>query len=88
MLSVVLDRDGRLLAEPRLSAIDLLDFEDDKEVAEEIVDDAAAALERMRRKALDDDDTVAETLRIAVRRSFVRLVGKKPIVQVQVLRVD
>ena len=88
VLSLVIDKDGRLLAEPKLSAVDLLDLEADREIALDIVDDAADALERMRPKARDDDDTVAETLRIAVRRSFNRLVGKKPIVEVQVLRVD
>lgn len=88
VVTLVIGKDGRLLAEPRISAVDLLDPVDDTEIVEALIDDAADALERMRRKARDDEDTVAETVRIAVRRSFNRLVGKKPIVEVQVIRVD
>ncbi len=88
VLTAVVDEEGVLLADPKLSAVDLLDLQRDSDVLEEILDDVEAALERMKPKARLDDDAIAEALRIAVRRGFNRLLGKKPIVEVQVIRVD
>ncbi|MEX0923782.1 MAG: ribonuclease J [Rhodovibrionaceae bacterium] len=88
VISLVVDAAGELLADAKLSAVDLLDLQADRNIVDELLDDIEAAHERLRPKARRDDEAVAEAVRIATRRGFNRLIGKKPIVEVQVIRVD
>ena len=89
-VTVVLDEAGKLLAEPRLSVQGLLDVEGDARdavVLEEVIRTIEDALERLSKAARRDDATVAETVRLAVRRRLKASRGKKPLTEVHVVRI-
>jgi len=87
LASLVLNGKGGLLAPPQLTTQGLLDETEE----EGLVAAAAAEVERavaaLRGSALADDAQVSEAVRIAVRRSFFRSLGKKPVTQVHVIRI-
>jgi ribonuclease J len=83
--SVVLSGTGRLLAEPRLTVHGLAD--DDDRAIDDAVEAIVDALDRMSNADLEDDDEIAEAIRIAVRRSFRESVGKRPLTKVHVMRL-
>jgi ribonuclease J len=87
VVSVVLDRKGRLLAPPRVSATGLLNPDQDRAGLEQAAEETERALEEMTGPELRDDAEVRETARLAVRRSLFALTGKKPTVDVHLLRV-
>ena len=89
-VTVVLDEAGKLLAEPRLSVQGLLDVEGDARdavVLEEVIRTIEDSLERLSKAARRDDATVAETVRLAVRRRLKASRGKKPLTEVHVVRI-
>ena len=83
--SIVLNGKGRLLAEPQLTVHGLAAADD------RAIDDAIEAiidvLDRMSNADRKYDDEVAETVRVAIRRSFRKLVGKQPLTKVHVMRL-
>lgn len=85
--TVVLDEDGHLLADPKLTTQGLLEDEVESDIAEDIVDAIAAAVKDMPKKHRRDDSAVEEVVRQAVRRGFRDAVGKKPVTQVHLVRV-
>ena len=86
VITVALDGEGRLVTEPRISTIGLLDG--DEEWLEESVQNAVGkALAGMPASARRNDDAVSEKVRIAVRRVFRDSFGKKPVTQVHLVRV-
>lgn len=87
VISLMLDKGGFAVAEPQLSAPGLLgDGEDDEELSEiaraEVLD-AIVDLPANRRR---DDDEVREAARKALRRFFRQELGKKPLVDVHLMR--
>ncbi len=85
-ITLVIDGRGRLIREPRVSTEGLCDpdvdgFEED--LAGEIED----LLEEMTWEELEDDDFVAEEIRIGVRRYCLQVIGLKPKTSVHVVRV-
>jgi ribonuclease J len=87
--TVVLDRKGRLVADPKVAVPGLLDGdENSEEVVQLAVDAVMEAIEGLKRDELDDDAAVTEAVRVAVRRSLRGSLGKRPVTQVQVVRLD
>jgi ribonuclease J len=86
VLSLVLDSKGRVLAKPRLSSFALAETHEDETVraAEQAVTRAVQALDL---EDLRDDEAVREAARVAVRRHFSSALGKRPIVDVQLIRI-
>ncbi len=85
-VSVVLDGDGGLRAEPELSTIGLLeDGEEDTALGAVLA--AKEALQGMKARDRRDDGKVRETVRIAVRRAFRETLDKRPVVSVHLIRV-
>lgn len=89
VLSVVVDRDGAIMDEPRLSSHGLLDPEtkDDLEIERKAVDaayDAAANLSRADRR---DDDILCEAIRVGVRRVLRMATGRRPVTKIHLFRV-
>ena len=84
--TLVVARDGRLAAAPRVTLWGLPEVADGESVSES----AARALDL----ALDDvprtagDDGFAETARRALRRVLKTLLGKRPVIEVSVIRLD
>ena len=88
-VSLVLDKDGKLLADPQFETVGLIDHDNDEEV--EIEDDLAVEIEDllddMSAGDLRDDHFVAEELRIGLRRFCFHVLGIKPKTTVHVLRI-
>ena len=89
VLTVVLDRKGRVAAEPQLSAPGLLgDTDDDYDLMDDILDDVLDALTQVDLKARADEDALIERLRRTVRRSFRSRRGKNPTTDVHLVRLE
>ena len=84
MATVVVDRRGRLVGEPRISTPGLADGEDDDLLAEFI--ETAAQAVRGGGKG-DPDERIEETVRRAIRKAAKQNLGKRPEVRVHVIRV-
>ncbi len=84
--SLAVDRSHRVLGRPRVSAPGLFE-EDDPEVAE-LGAEFAQALQDLPRELRVNDASFAEAARSALRRTFARRYGKRPLVDVHLLRVE
>lgn len=88
-LTVVVDRAGRVVSEPQLSAPGLLgDTDDDYDLMDDIVDDVLDSLSDAKDSERRDDDVLSERLRRTVRRSFRSRRGKNPATEVHLVRLD
>jgi ribonuclease J len=87
VISLVVDEDGRLIAEPEVAALGIPDLEDDLTIEDTCREAAEDAVTRLRRNAARDDDAVSEAVRRAVRGRIRFLWDKKPPVTVLVSRV-
>jgi ribonuclease J len=84
--TVVVDRKGRLMADPKVSAPGLIDPEDpDDELAEDLVEAVRGAVARLPDKA--PDEAIGEAARRAARKLVSQRLGKKPAVDVHVVRI-
>jgi ribonuclease J len=88
VVTVVLDRKNRLAAPPVVSIQGVLDEEHDAATEETLADDVAAAMKALPRRAGDDDAMVHDAVRRAIRQRTVAEAGKKPMVQVHLVRLD
>ncbi|MFN4089459.1 MAG: ribonuclease J [Alphaproteobacteria bacterium] len=87
MISLVVGRDGALLAEPQISARGLSEEIEDgrlQEAMADIVERAVAALPPGRRQ---DDEAIRDAARSALRRTLRNRYDKRPIVEVHVMRL-
>ncbi len=87
MATVVLDTRGRLTAAPRLSAPGLVDAEADGTAIDRAVAAIVHAVDDLSADARSQDAVVAEAARRAVRRVLFEEIGKRPVTEVQVVRV-
>ena len=83
--SVAVDRHGVVLGRPRITAPGLFDTDDDElaRVAndlQDILEDLPAALRR-------DDASCVEAAKAALRRALGRRIGKRPMVDIHLIRV-
>jgi ribonuclease J len=86
--TVVLDRKGRLVADPQVAVPGLIDGDTrDIEAVALAVDAVTEAIEGLKRDQLDDDAAITEAVRVAVRRSLRASIGKRPLTQVQIVRI-
>lgn len=87
VVTVVVDRMGKLMGDPQLSAQGLLDAEHEKPEYEAVIEAVRDAIEELPLKARQDDGVVKETARLAVRRSLRDSHGKKPVTDVHLVRI-
>lgn len=85
--TVVLDKNGRLLDDPRLTVYGLLDEEREEAVVSDVLEALAAAIEKMPRDARQLDEEVERVARSAVRRVLRDAVGKRPVTDIHVVRI-
>lgn len=86
--TVVLDEDGELIKTPQLSAPGIVDgIGEDVVMQEEAISAIVEAVGSMSRRQRFDDNKLESTVCQAARRVFRAETGKRPIVQVQVVRV-
>ena len=85
--TLVLDKAGRLKADPQVTVHGLLDPELDVDHLDEVSAAVRAAVTALAGTDRGDDDAVKEAARIAVRRTLHASHGKKPVTEVHVVRV-
>jgi ribonuclease J len=85
--TVVVDGKGRLLAPPKLSVPGVLDAANDDGLHVEVVEAIEAAVEGLSKADLRDDAAVGEAARLALRRTIQAATGKRPLAEVQIVRV-
>lgn len=87
LVSLVLNKDGELLADPQVTLEGLLDGDEALAAAQSMSEAAADAVEALSDVKIDIDSEVTETARLAARRWFQKAYDKKPITKVHVIRV-
>jgi ribonuclease J len=81
-VAVALDRKGKLIGDPALRTQGVPVEEDKAAFLAEAADEAAAAVP----KGSQDEEALRERVRLAVRRTATRWTGKKPVVDVLLIR--
>ncbi len=85
--TLVLDGKGRLMAPPQVAAPGLLSNTEDQAALGELALAAEAALDSLGVPDKREDDLVREAVRLGVRRKANQMLGKKPQVDVHLVRV-
>lgn len=85
VVSIALDGKGRLADEAQISVSGLLDS--DGPEWEELLDIAEDTVEKLSPRQRAQDGEVCESVRLAIRRKLQRLTGRRPQVDVHLLRV-
>lgn len=88
MATVVIDSDGELMDDVMVATVGMLDPADAEAVETELSDAAGDAIDDLPRARRRDDKEVEDTARLALRRLTKKLTGKKPMVEVRVLRLE
>jgi ribonuclease J len=84
--TVVLDRNGRLLASPKVTVHGVIEETDDV-ILDELAEAVARAVEGLRSSERRDDEAVREAARVAVRRSLRATFGKRPVTEIHIVRI-
>jgi ribonuclease J len=87
VVTVVFDRAGKMLGDPQVSAVGLLDPEHEAEEHEAVVEAVKEAVAELPAAARRDDEVTREAVRVAVRRHLKKSHGKKPLTDVHLVRV-
>jgi len=85
--TLVVDREGRLIAEPVITVHGLVDAESDDPVVASLRAALREALGQMPPGARRDDGAVREVARSAVRRVLKNDLGRRPVTEIHVVRV-
>lgn len=87
MLSLVLSKNGQLADEPQVSLFSLFENNVQEEVMLEVADAVAGTVEKLSKSERRDDELIIERVKRAARGVVMPLCGKKPIVNVHLMRV-
>jgi len=87
-VSVVLDQVGSLLASPKLSSFGAVDLDRGDGFADSVLAEVENAIEDLTDEDALDDARVRDTTRAAVRRACSLMRQKRPIIEVQITRLD
>ena len=87
VVTVVLERDGRVKGTPMVSINGVFDQDVEPEITREVEDAVMAAVEDLPKARRKDDGQAREAARLAVRRSIRALCGKRPRVDVHLVRL-
>jgi ribonuclease J len=85
--TIILGPDGLISGLPMVSLHGIEEADTEGDVADEVVEAVITAVERLPQRDRDDDDTVCEAARRAVRRSLRELCGKRPQTEIHLVRV-
>lgn len=86
-VSVVLDKDRELAADPAVSSFGLIDESEEEDILIEAEEAAADAIERLSDRQRDRDEAIIEAVTREVRVVFRDNLGKKPIVRVHLIYI-
>ena len=87
VITLVLDRDGRLAADPKVALLGIEDAEDLAESEAEVAEEVRGAIQNLPRAQRNDDSAISETARVTVRRTIRSWHGKKPVTEVHLIRL-
>jgi len=87
-VTLVIGRDNLFQGDPIVSANGLLDPNDEADKLDLIADGVRQALRSLSPGARRDDEAIKEKARRAVRRAFNRMLGKKPVTEVHLVRLN
>jgi ribonuclease J len=87
-VGLVLDPYGSLLASPQLSAVGAVELGQGGPAAETVVGEIEDAVEDLDDDDALDDERIRDTVRVAVRRALKLVRDKRPIIEVQITRLD
>jgi ribonuclease J len=85
-ITIILEPNGDLVTEPRVHAHGI-DWEQDTTADERVEQTLAAALEELSDKAIRDDRSVEQQVRRTINRIVRPATGKKPLVNVDIIRL-
>jgi len=85
-VTIAVDDDGCLVADPQISVTGLLD-EDDHDLVDEVVDAVCRVVDDLPPARRREDEALKEAARLAVRRTINALCGKRPPTTVHLVRV-
>ncbi len=85
--TVVLDRKGKIVADPQLALYGLVEEGDERELEDKLIDAIEAALAKLSGPQRGDDGAVEEAAYRAIRRTILDTKGKKPSTAVHIVRV-
>jgi ribonuclease J len=85
--SLVIDRAGGLAAPPQVSLIGLIEANETEKVATALGDAASAAVESLPKAMRRDDDAVRDAANRALRKAINERIGKRALIQVQLVRL-
>ncbi|MGI9416401.1 MAG: ribonuclease J [Geminicoccaceae bacterium] len=88
LVSIVLDQVGSLLASPKLSSFGAIDLNRDDGFADSVLAAVENAVEDLPDDDALDDARIRDTVRAAVRRSCSLMRQKRPIIEVQITRLE
>ena len=86
-VAIVVDGGGRLAAPPAVAASGMPDFGDDGLIEDSVGDAVAHAVGKLDPRGRADDAVIEDMARRAARKAVNGLTGKKPVCQVQVVRL-
>ncbi len=86
-VTLVIGGDGLFQGQPIVSAPGVLDETQEDDKLAIVIEALTDVLRRLPAADRRDDETVKETARLAVRRAFSRMLGKKPVTNVHVVRL-
>ena len=87
IVTIVMDRTGKMLGDPQITAPGLMDSDLDTEIHEDLIDSIREAVMDLSVTVRRDDAIVRETTRLAARRFLSALTGRKPVTDVHLVRV-
>jgi ribonuclease J len=87
-VGLVLDRYGTMLASPQLSAFGAVDLERESGLRDTVQTAIEDAVEELDDEAALDDEQIRTSVRVAVRRAFKLVRERRPIIEVQITRLD
>ena len=85
---IVIDDRGNLVADPQVQMVGLVSDDEYDDVEDELLAALEIAVEDLSRGKRKNDDEVAESCRIAIRRRVKKMFDKKPVITTSVVRVD
>ena len=88
LIGLVLDGYGTLLAAPQLSTFGAVDLEREPDLEATVQSAIEDAVEALDDDAALDDERIRAAVRVAVRRAFKLVREKRPIIEIQITRLD
>ena len=87
VVTLALDRDGEMRADPQITTHGVFDRAADPAIADDMIEAVYDAIEDMPARARRGDDAIREAVRIGLRRYLRAICGKRPKTEVHLVRV-